>query len=46
LGKFNLESAIVGCIVPILLAWWKLNLIFVVVGGIVGALIVNIFLKL
>ncbi|AIF53189.1 AzlD domain-containing protein [Pelosinus sp. UFO1] len=42
-GAGNLQSAIVGCIIAILMAWWEMNLIFVVVGGIAGAFIVNIF---
>ncbi|SFL74448.1 AzlD domain-containing protein [Pelosinus propionicus] len=45
-GAGNFESAIAGCIVSILLAWWEMNLIFVVVGGIAGAFIVNILLKI
>lgn len=44
-GNGNLESASVGCIIAILMAWWEMNLIFVVVGGIAGAFTVNILLK-
>ncbi|MBP2626594.1 MAG: branched-chain amino acid transport [Firmicutes bacterium] len=41
-GASHLESAIIGCSVSILLAWWEMNLIFVVVGGITGAFIMNV----
>ncbi len=41
IGANHLLSAIVGCILSIILAWFELNLIIVVVGGIAGAFIMN-----
>jgi len=41
-GTNHLEPAIVGCIMSIILAFLRCNLILVVGGGIAGAFIVNI----
>lgn len=38
----NMEPAITGCIIAILLAWFETNLIIVVAGGIAGALLINV----
>lgn len=42
-GANHLEPAIVGCSMAIFLAWIEMNLIIVVAGGIVGALVMNLF---
>jgi branched-subunit amino acid transport protein len=42
-GANHMEPAIVGCSMAILLAWLETNLIIVVVGGISGALVMNVF---
>jgi len=38
----TLQSAIAGCIIAILLAWFETNLIVVVIGGIAGVFIMNV----
>lgn len=40
-GSDQLEPAIVGCIMSITLAYFRCNLIIVVIGGITGAFIMN-----
>lgn len=42
-GANHPEAAIVGSIVSITLAWFEINLILVVAGGITGAFIMSIF---
>lgn len=44
-GDNHLESAIMGCIIAIVLALFRCNLVIVVMGGIVGAFVVNVFFK-
>lgn len=43
-GANQIEPAIVGCSMAILLAWFEMNLIIVVAGGITGALVMNLLL--
>ena len=40
-GNEHIESAIVGCGLSVILAWFEMNLIFVVLGGVVGATLVH-----
>lgn len=42
-GDGNLAAAVAGCGVAIALAWRAINLVFVVLGGVVGVLLVKVF---
>lgn len=42
-GENHLESAMIGCIVAVLLAHFRCNLVLVVMGGIMGSFIINVF---
>lgn len=41
-GANGTEAAMAGCVLAIILAWFEFNLILVVLGGIMGAFLINV----